>query len=321
MPKHSISQWQHTHYFALENQKSVNRTRVVLIFTVLTMGLEIIAGIAFGSMALLSDGIHMVTHATAFIITLLAYHYSKKNKDNPSYTFGPGKISVLGGYTSAVVLLLVAFTMAFESVRDLFYPKEILFNEAIFVALLGLLVNIISAFLLHDGKHKHEKGDLAHGHAHDHSLKAAYIHVLSDALTSILAIFALLAGKYFQLIFMDSLMGIAGAVMIVLWAHKLIKETSSILLDKNTNGDLQDDIRQKLESMADTYVSDLHVWQVGPKDRAVIVSLVTHSPQSVEFYKQVIGQVHDYSHLSVEINICRNQECMPSISRLTQKEG
>jgi cation diffusion facilitator family transporter len=310
MHKHSLARWEHSHDFAFIHEKGEARTKQVLIITAITMVAEIIAGSVFGSMALLADGWHMGTHAGAFAITIFAYHYSRKHSDNSDFTFGTGKVSVLGGYSSAIALAVIALFIGAESVQRLIAPHEIRFNEAIAVAVLGLIVNLFCAFLLHGNHtHRHEHGD-DHVHHHDHNLRGAYLHVLADALTSVLAIFALTFGKIFGWLWLDPLMGIVGALVITRWAYGLLKDTSSILLDRNIEKGQIELIRQRVEADSDNRVSDLHVWKVGPVDYAAVISIVTHYPQPTEHYKELLKEFRELSHLTVEVNSSMGDPCI-----------
>ncbi|MFH1020606.1 MAG: CDF family Co(II)/Ni(II) efflux transporter DmeF, partial [Pseudomonadota bacterium] len=265
MHTHSLDAWQHPHDFAVIQEHGERRTRQVLIITALTMLFEIAAGMAYGSMALLADGWHMGTHVAAFLITIFAYRFAKKHANNTAFAFGTGKVSVLGGFASAIVLIVVALIMFIESGRRLLTPQPIHFNEAIGVAVLGLLVNIACAFLL-QGHHDHDHGhdENGHHHHHDHNLKSAYLHVLADALTSVLAIGALLFGKYLGWNWLDPLMGIVGALVISRWAYALVRETGSILLDGSLSAKELAAIKEKIEGTLDTRIADMHVWKVGP---------------------------------------------------------
>ena len=297
MHTRSLDKWKHNHDFVFIYERGETRTKQVLAITVITMLVEIIAGTVFGSMALLADGWHMGTHAAAFTITIFAYGYSRRHADNREFTFGTGKVSVLGGFASAIALAIVALFIAFESVLRFFEPLNIQFNEAIIVAILGLTVNLFCAFLLNI-RHDHEH---AHNH-HDHNLKGAYFHVLADALTSVLAIFALFFGKYFGWHWLDPVIGIVGALVITRWSYGLLVDTSGILLDKNINPKSIQSIQEKIESDSDNIVSDIHVWQVGPLDNAAIVSLVTHYPKNPEHYKKLLQNFNELSHVTIEVN-------------------
>jgi cation diffusion facilitator family transporter len=268
------------------------------------MIIEIAAGTTFGSMALLADGWHMGTHTAALAITIFAYRYSKRHANNREFTFGTGKVSVLGGFASAIALAVIALVMGFESIHRFFEAPHIRFNEAISVAILGLLVNLLCAALLHVGHgHSHEHShDTDNHHHHDHSLKGAYLHVLADALTSVLAIVALSFGKFLGWHWMDPIMGIVGALVITRWSYGLLMDTSGILLDKNIEANHTRDIQSKIESDADNRVSDIHVWKVGPADYAAIISVVTHYPKSPAHYKCLLNEFKSLSHVTVEVN-------------------
>ncbi len=316
MHTQTLNKWQHGHDFVVIHEKGEKRTKQVLVLTFITMIVEIVAGLAFGSMALLADGWHMGTHSTAFAITIFAYYYSKKHAKDRRYTFGTGKVSILGGFASAVALAVVALLMAVESVQRLFNPSSILFNEAIGVAILGLIVNVLCAFLLfghhgHDHGHEHTKG---HHHHHDLNLRGAYLHVMADALTSILAIIALFFGKYFGWNHLDPLMGIVGAILITIWSLGLLKDTSCILLDSNIEPEKTSEIIKTIESDSDNRIADIHVWKVGPADYAAMISIVTHFPKDSEYYKSLLHEFHEISHVTIEVNHCDEEPCVtPSI--------
>ncbi|MCB0798271.1 MAG: CDF family Co(II)/Ni(II) efflux transporter DmeF, partial [Chitinophagales bacterium] len=226
------------------------------------------------------------------------------------------KVTALGGFASAITLVMVALLMGAESIERLIAPHVIQFNQAILVAVIGLVVNLVSAWLLHGGSsahHHHHHGDdhhhEHHHHHHDQNLRAAYLHVIADALTSVLAIIALFAGKYFDWIWMDALMGIVGAVLITRWSIGLLKETSSVLLDSIPGKQLSREIKEAIEGEDDNQIVDLHVWQLGPKSYGVIISLVTHEPKEPEHYKQLVGHLHAIGHLTIEVNCCRDTSC------------
>ncbi len=306
---HTLRQWQHSHDFSAIHHGGESRTIKVLVLTFITMVVEIIAGNMFGSMALLADGWHMGTHVAAFGISIFAYQYAKKNSLNPNFSFGTGKVSVLGGFASAVALAVIALVMAGESVSRLYHPQNIHFNEAILVAVLGLAINLISAFLLQD-HHGHEHSS-HEGHHHDHNLRAAYLHVLADALTSVLAIIALFSGKYFGLNWMDPAMGIVGALVISRWAWGLLRDTSSILLDHSMEGADIIKIKKILEADSDNRVADVHVWKVGPDHYAAIISIVTQYPKPPEHYKRLLKDLKKLDHITIEINPCLEPPCLP----------
>ena len=304
----TLEKWQHSHDFALIHEKGEKRTRQVLVITAITMVVEIIAGSVFGSMALLADGWHMGTHVAAFAITIFAYQYTRKHSANRDFTFGAGKVSVLGGFASAIALAAVALFMGFASVERFFEPRLIRFNEAIIVAVIGLLVNLFCAFLLH-GHHTHHDDDHGHHH-HDQNLRGAYLHVLADALTSILAIMALFSGKLFGWNWLDPMIGIVGALVISKWAYGLLVDTSSILLDKNIEHENIKAIQARIEADSDNRVSDIHVWKIGPADYAAIISLVTHHPQEIEHYKELISGFRELSHITIEVIECQDEACL-----------
>lgn len=321
---HNLDQWRHVHHFHVEGSPGERNTRRVIALTVSMMVIEIAAGIGFGSMALLADGWHMGTHAAALGIAAFAYWYARRHKDNPRYSFGTGKVGVLGGFASAVALAVIALVMALESVQRFFVPVEIHFNEAIGVAVVGLVVNLLSARMLHAGGHEHhhvhedhdhddhhahDEAHEHHGHHHDHNLRAAYLHVIADALTSLLAIVALLTGKMLGWVWMDPMMGIVGAVLITRWSWGLMRDTSGILLDSASDGKIAA-IRQAIEADADNRVTDLHIWQVGSHRFAAIVSIVTHFPQPPEHYKDLLRSFDELEHVSVEVNHAHGAPCV-----------
>lgn len=305
MHSHELQQWQHSHNFAHRNEKGEQRTLYVLILTAITMVAEVVAGSVYGSMALLADGWHMGTHVAAFFITLFAYRYARQHANNPAYSFGTGKVNVLGGFASAIALAVVALIMLIESVQRIIDPHNIQFNEAIVVGIIGLLVNVVSAFLLKDD-HSHHSHHDDHHHNHDHNLSAAYLHVLADALTSVLAIAALICGKYLGWNWLDPIMGIVGAVIITRWAIGLLKQTGPILLDGSIDDHTREAIQAVIESHADNKVTDIHVWRVSGNHYAAIIALVTHHPQSAEYYKSLLTQFDKLAHISVEVNVCHS---------------
>ncbi|MEJ2405568.1 MAG: CDF family Co(II)/Ni(II) efflux transporter DmeF [Candidatus Thiodiazotropha sp.] len=312
MHEQTLAELQHTHDFSLVNRKGERRTQYVLALTAVTMVVEVVAGIAFGSMALLADGWHMGTHVAAFLIAIFAYRYARKHADSPAYTFGTGKVNVLGGFASAVALAVVALVMVAESLQRIFEPQPIHFNEAIAVAFLGLFINLLSALLLKDD-HGHAH---AHDHHHDHNLRAAYMHVLADAMTSVLAIVALTAGKTLGWNWLDPVMGIVGAVIITRWSYGLVKQTGPILLDANIDADYRRAIRNTIENDSDNRVSDLHVWRVGANHYAAIIALVTHTPKTAEHYKGLLRDFHRLVHVTIEVNRCDESRCATDRLRL-----
>jgi len=303
----NLHKWQHAHHFNIDAGRGEQNTRRVIVLTVGMMVIEIIAGYWSGSMALLADGWHMGTHAVALGITVFAYYYARRHADNPTYSFGTGKVGVLGGYTSAVILAVVAGLMLIESGRRLLAPVPIRFNEAIGVAVVGLAVNLVSALLLQGRpEHDHEHGV----HHHDHNLRAAYLHVLADAMTSLLAIIALLAGKTLGWQWLDPVMGLAGALLIMRWAHGLLADTSRILLDRALGRETMTAIRAAVEADADNRVTDLHIWPVGAHHFAAIISVVTHYPRPPAYYKEILNSFAELEHVTVEVNHCLDEPCL-----------
>lgn len=298
-----LAPWHKSHDFLADNHaKNMRRTQVVLALTLGTMAAEIIAGTVYGSMALLADGWHMGSHAVAMGIAVFAYTYARRHTDSGAYTFGTGKVGDLAGFASALFLAVVAGLMAVESIERLVDPVNIAFDEALIVATLGLLVNLASAWLLKDG---HHHGD---GHDHDHNMRAAYIHVLTDALTSVLAIFALLAGRLWGIAWMDPAMGLVGAVIILRWAWGLTVSTSKVLLDAEPAGDLSNAVRSAIEGDADNRVADLHVWRVGPGHLAAMITVVTGEPRPPSHYKDLLGELTVLSHITIEVEHIRRSD-------------
>lgn len=306
MHAHSLKNWRHNHDFVVPNAKGERRVNYVLLLTAATMVVEIAAGSVYGSMALLADGWHMGTHVAAFLIALFAYRFARRHAGSPAYTFGAGKVNVLGGFASAVALAVVALLMVIESLQRAVEPQPIRFDEAILVAGIGLLVNVVCALLLKEGHdHGHPHSHEHHQH-HDHNLKAAYLHVLADALTSLLAIGALVAGKYFGWHWLDPMMGLVGGVIIARWSYGLLKQTAPILLDASAEREYRQSILDAIERDADNRVYDIHVWRVGAEHYAAIIALVTHHPRSADYYKGLLTEFRALSHITVEVNTCRD---------------
>ena len=304
MHTHDLKMWQHSHNFLTVDRTNERNTAHVVILTGITMIVEIIAGILSGSMALLADGWHMGTHLAALGISLFAYRHARKYAQDRRYTFGTGKVGILGGFASAVALVCVAILMIIESIKRFMTPISIHFNQAIKVAVIGLLVNLVSAYLLRGGHSHHHHEDSEPSHHHDHNLRAAYLHVIADAMTSVLAIFALTAGKFAGLVWLDPMMGLVGSVLISKWAYTLICETGRILVDGAADQEVVNSIRSAIESEADNKVSDLHIWRVGSDQIAAIISLVTSDPQPAEHYRKLLSQFEDLVHVTVEVHLC-----------------
>jgi cation diffusion facilitator family transporter len=294
MHTQSIRPWQHDHSFGQEARShGERRTLIVVVLTGLMMVVEIISGLAFGSMALLADGLHMASHTAALGIAVGAYWYARRRASDPRFSFGTGKVNSLAGFAGAILLVGFAVVMASESFGRLANPVPIAFGDAIAVAVVGLLVNGVSGVVLN-----------AHHDHHDHNLRSAYLHVLADALTSFLAIFALLSAKFFGLTWMDPLMGIVGAVLVTRWSWGLLRQTSRVLLDYQAPAVLREAIREAVESQGDERVSDLHVWSIGPAIYAAVVGLVTNEPKSAELYKSLLPDGLGLVHVSFEVNHC-----------------
>lgn len=307
------SRWTHAHDYAVDSSAAERRTRIVIGITATMMVVEIIAGVSFHSMALLADGWHMSTHVAAFLITALAYYFSRRHRSDWRYSFGTGKMGVLGGFASAVLLAVIALFMAGESVHRFFAPLSIQFNQAIGVAVVGLVVNLVCALLLQDDpqhhhSHAHEPGGHGHHH-HDLNLRSAYVHVLADALTSVTAIVALVCGKFLGWSWLDPVMGIVGSAVVAVWAYGLVRDTGGILLDRTPeSSDLPDEIRRAVESDGDSLIADLHVWQVGSGKFAAIVSIVAHSPKPAEHYREMLRVHEELVHLTLEVQVCPERE-------------
>jgi cation diffusion facilitator family transporter len=300
----NIDSWTHSHEFAVVDEGNERRTILVVLLTAATMLIEVVAGLWCNSMALLADGWHMGTHVAALAISVFAYRYARRHASDPRFTFGTGKVGVLGGFASAVSLAVIALLMAAESVERFFSRGTIRFDEAIVVAVFGLAVNVISALVLREGHsrshHSHDDSD----HTHDHNLRAAYFHVIADAFTSVLAIVALVVGKLLGHVWLDPLMGLVGGAMIARWSYGLVRDTGRILLDAAVEKELLQSVRSTIEAGNDNRVSDLHVWKVGPNSYAAIVSLVTENPQPPDYYKDLLAHIEGLSHVNVEVYRC-----------------
>ena len=314
MTSYNPSATGHDHFFlGSDHQRNERKVWLVIALTASMMLVEIVAGTLYGSMALVADGWHMSTHAGAMLIAVLAYRFARRHAGNPRFTFGTGKLGDLAGFASAIVLALVALLIGWESLVRLTQPIHIDFNQAIAVAVVGLGVNLVCAWLLkddhsHHGHHHHDH-DRHHSHDEHHApgkgrnnnLRAAYLHVLADALTSVLAIVALLLGRSYGWSWADPAMGVVGALVIARWSWGLIRDSGSVLLDAAAEGQ---DVRQEIrEAMAPTgsQVTDLHVWQVGPGHFAAIVSLMAREPREPAHYKALLAHIHELSHVTVEV--------------------
>ncbi|MCE7796921.1 CDF family Co(II)/Ni(II) efflux transporter DmeF [Sphingobium sufflavum] len=311
-------------FLGAAHDDNARRTAWVVLLTAAMMVGEIVAGYWTGSMALLADGFHMATHAGALAVAAMAYAYAKRHARSPAYSFGTGKVGDLAGFASAMVLGLIALGIGVESALRLLQPVTVAFGEATIIAAVGLAVNIASAVLLSGGHHGHHHGE-GHGHGHDHhhgehdhghhdahdhghhahhghgdnNLRSAYVHVLADALTSVLAIAALLAGRYLGWLWMDAMMGIVGAVVIARWSWTLMRDTARVLLDR-TDDPIAQAVRALVETPGDARIADLHVWRVGPQAHAAIVSVVGERHVTGETIRARLSPVQALAHLTVE---------------------
>lgn len=323
---HDLSPWQHAHDFGAERGRAEHRTRWVIAITLAMMVAEIAAGWWWQSMALLADGWHMGTHAAAIGVAALSYALARRWAGDARFSLGPWKVEVLGAYTSAVLLGVVAIGIAAESALRLWTPRAIAYDASLGVAVLGLVVNAVCAKLLHGGQHgthvhdhDHGHGDHAHaGHsAHSHgapghhahgtdlNLRAAYLHVVADAATSVLAIAALLAGKFAGWLWLDALVGLLGAGLIAIWSIGLLRRSGTILLDREMDHPLADQIRERLESDGDARVADLHLWRVGDARFACQATLVADAPLSADAYRDRLQGLPALAHVLIEVNRCR----------------
>lgn len=330
MHTHKLNAWTHDHVFRQhERRAGESRTILIVVLTAVMMVIEIAAGVIFGSMALLADGLHMASHATALGIAVFAYVVSRRLAADPRFAFGVGKINSLAGFASAVLLLGFALFMAIESTQRLIQPLAISFDNALWVAVLGLVVNGVSAWVLmstphghdhhhdsdadhrehpRDQDHDHDDDDHhhehAHVHGHDHNLRAAYLHVLADALTSLLAIAALLAGKYLGAFWMDPVMGLVGAALVARWSFGLIRDTARVLLDRQVDAGQLDALRNAIEGESTDRVTDLHLWMIGHGIFAAELAIVSDTPQSPAHYKSLIPPSLNIVHATVEVHQC-----------------
>ena len=320
MHTESLAHWSHDHQFHVSNDKAERSTRAVMWITAITMVIEIAAGWWFNSMALLADGWHMSSHALAIGLSTFAYAAARRYATDPRFAFGTWKIEILGGFASAISLLGVAIVMVAGSVERMFDPQPIRYQEAIVVAVLGLVVNLVCALILgkaHEHGHGHEHH---HGHAHGHddphhhgqhhdlNLKSAYVHVIADAATSVLAIVALVGGWFYGWSWLDPLMGIVGAMLVAVWAKGLIVDTGRILLDREMDHPVVDEIREVVETGADageTRITDLHVWRVGKNVYACALTVVTHDlGLNAERVRQQLSVHEEIVHSTIEVHYC-----------------
>jgi cation diffusion facilitator family transporter len=302
---HRHDAWTHGHMFLGHGHgQAEHRTRVAAAITAAFMVVEVACGLAFGSMALLADGVHMATHVGALGLAAGAYWLARRHAQNTRFTFGSGKFGDLAAFTSAVILGLIAFGVAFESVQRLLWPVTVHYGEALPIAILGLIVNSVSALVLSE-PHAHDPAS-----HHDHNLRAAYIHVLADAATSVLAILALAAGLFFHASYLDPLVGLIGAGVIASWSYGLIRDSGLVLLDAEDDPDLARDIRTMIESEMNARVCDLHLWRLGPGHRGLIVSLVSPDQSTANRIRDALRERYaDLSHVTVEVEFCAG--CVP----------
>ncbi len=289
----------HDHDFDEVNPLAERRTRWVVMLTAITMVIELLAGWWYGSMALLADGWHMSSHVIALGLSVAAYTYARRMRGDPRFAFGTWKIEVLGGYTSALLLVGVVLVMGYECVTRLAHPVPIAYDQALVIAVLGLLVNLLSAWLLAGAAHGH---DHDHGH-HDLNLRSAYVHVAADAATSLLAIGALAGGKYLQLTWLDAGVGLFGSGVVAVWAGSLLRSTGRLLLDAEMDAPVVAQIRRALrESPVPVELQDLHVWRVGKGKYACILSVTADDPATPEYFRSLLRAHRELVHVTVEVN-------------------
>lgn len=307
MTTQTSDRWLHSHQFHTSNLGAERKTRLAVWLTAVMMVAEIAGGWFFNSMALLADGWHMSSHALALGLSLLAYAAARRYAGDRRFAFGTWKIEILGGYSSALLLLGVAALMAFQSVERLLTPGAIHYDEAIFIAVIGLAVNLICAWLLRDDHTHHHEHAHEHGHHHhDLNLRSAYLHVIADAATSVLAIVALVAGKLWGAGWLDPVMGLVGALLVALWAKGLLRDTGRVLLDAEMDAPVVAEIREVVAQLpVAAAITDLHVWRVGKDQYACIVSLATAGALSADSVRQALGVHEELAHITVEVNALR----------------
>ena len=290
--------WNHEHSFGQDKKRSSEtRTIIVILITASMMCIEIVAGLAYGSMALLADGLHMASHTAALSISAYAYYFARKRAHDRSFSFGTGKVNSLGGYTGAILLLIFALMMVYESIHRLLKPEDILYNQAILVAVIGLIVNGASMLIL---------GHDEHHHGHDHNLRAAYLHVLADTLTSFLAIIALLAAKFYAWNWMDPIMGIIGAILITKWSIGLLKQSGNVLLDRQGPDHLVKSVEKVIKSMpSKPEIVDLHIWLIGPNIFSAAITVLANEEKCIGcLIKSEIKNISAIVHTTIEVHQC-----------------
>lgn len=309
----------HSHVFlGVRHERNERRTWTVIALCTFMMIAEIVGGLLFGSIALIADGLHMSTHASALLLAALAYSYARRHADDDRFSFGTGKLGDLAGFTSAIVLAMIALLIGYEAATRFVWPVPIDFNQAIPIAALGLVVNIVSALLLgggdHQQRHEHDHhhahaGHDAHEHEHvhaghaahrDNNLRAAVVHVLADAAVSILVIVGLVIGRFFGWTWMDPAVGLVGAVVIAAWAYTLIRDTGAILLDMTPDRAMAERMRATIETDGDR-LTDLHLWRLGPGHLGAIVSVATRQERGPDYYQTLLGRFRALSHVTVEV--------------------
>jgi cation diffusion facilitator family transporter len=300
-PHDPLSAFRHDHrYLGSDHDRNAGRTRLVMMLTALMMSAEIVAGIVFGSIALFADGLHMAGHVAVLGAAAYAYSFARRHAGAERYSFGTGKVGDLVAFASAILLGAIAIGVLYESSHRLFAPQAIAFREAVVVAVLGFSVNLLCARLLWHGGHAHDHGDHEHVHHHaDHNLQAAYLHLVTDVLTSALVIVALLSGQFLGWVWMDPVMGIVGALVILNWSWGLLRRTGNVLLDATPA--VTEDVRRVVEGDADNRIADLHVWRVGPGHLAAILTIVTREPRPPAYYKSLLASIPGLSHITVEV--------------------
>ena len=303
MERSRTAPWQHDHVFGQDTVKSgERRTLLVVLITVVMMVIELTAGTVFGSMALFADGLHMGSHATALGIAVVAYVYARRRARDRRYSFGTGKVGSLAAFGSAILLAAFAVIMAGESVLRLVQPVPIAFDQAIIVATAGLAVNALSAWILAGSPFGEHDGH-AHGHDHtDHNLRSAYLHVLADALTSLLAIVALIAGKYAGAAWMDPAMGILGALLIARWSVGLVRATAHVLLDRQADPAVVSALRDAIEDGSGDRIADVHVWRIGEEMYAAALIILAREPQTPDRYRALIPTRLNIAHTTIEVH-------------------
>jgi cation diffusion facilitator family transporter len=316
MHAESLDSWRHEHVFLGEHHaRNERRSWAVVALCGMMMVAEIVGGWLWGSMALIADGLHMSTHAGALVIAAFAYAYARRHARDERFSFGTGKLGDLAAFASAIVLAAIALLIGYESVARLLQPVPIAFDEAIPLAALGLGVNLLSAWLLHDdhghaGAHEHVHDGEHHHHHHshddhaDHNLRAAYVHVMADAAVSVLALIGLGAGRLFGWVWMDPVMGIVGMLVIANWSWNLIRVSGAVLLDMRPADGLAAEIARRLEPGPHDRVADLHLWRIGPGHNAAVVSLVSDRPEPPLAYKARLAGIPGLSHVTVEVHAC-----------------